>query len=180
MTTENLADNDSTGEVAANDSVATAVPGPESEASVRGGVLFGLIEKKLRDPSKRYAYVSPELMVRALRANPGVPLPRAIREYLCDLLEGKVVAPPGRPADTEKKASDYLEKTLLIPEAYRRHLSRLQKLRKELGRDGWRRHGEAEGWEGPPNMRAAQLTCEELKLSISPRTVQNIASKWKL
>ncbi len=72
-----------------------------SGASGYGKALFEIIEERLKAPSKRRAYIPPAQLARALRETPGIPLPPEIHDYLCDFLEGKILAPPGRRADRE-------------------------------------------------------------------------------
>ncbi len=104
--------------------------GAKSEASGYGKALFVIIERRLKSPSKREAYIPPELLAQALRQNPGVPLPPAIHDYLCDFLEGKVRAPRGRPADTEKPWSQINK--VLIPPTYERYYTWLKKRERSM------------------------------------------------
>ena len=62
--------------------------GSTPKASGYGKTLFAIIEERLESASKRRAYIPPEQIARALKENPGVPLPPEIHEYLCDFLEG--------------------------------------------------------------------------------------------
>ncbi len=64
-----------------------------SGASGYGKALFEIIERRLKSPSKRGAYIPPEQIARALRENPGIPLPPEIHDYLCNFLEGKIPSP---------------------------------------------------------------------------------------
>ncbi len=148
-----------------------------SEASGYGKAMFVIIERQLKSSSKRRAYIPPEQIARALRKNPGVPLPPEIHDYLCDFLEGKVLAPAGRRPDIEKPLSQ-LRKTL-IPLTYARYLAWLRRRRRSMGLEGWKQIREADWWQGPPNERAARMTCRHLKLTIDWRRVQNIVSEAK-
>ena len=149
--------------------------GSTSEASGYGKALFDIIGKRLKSSSKRRAYIPPEQIARALRENPGVPLPLEIHDYLCDFLEGKILAPAGRPADFENPLLQ-IKKTL-IPPTYARYLTWLQRRNRSMGLDGWKLLREQDWWEGPPNERAARMTRRRLRLPITWRAVQNIVSE---
>ena len=146
-----------------------------SEASGYGKAMFVIIERRLKSSSKRRAYIPPEQIARALRENPGVPLPPEIHDYLCDFLEGKILAPGGRPADSENPLSQ-IRKTL-IPLTYARYLAWLRRRKRSMELEGWKQIREADWWHGPPNERAARMTCRRLRLAMEWRTVQNIASE---
>ena len=146
--------------------------GSTPEASGYGNTLFAIIRKRLNSPAKQRAYIPPEQIARALRKNPGVPLPPEIHDYLCDFLEGKIPAPAGRPSDIEKPLAQI--KKHLIPPTYVRYLAWL-KGRKGL--QGWKTIREADWWQGPPSERAARMTCRSLKLAMGWRRVQNIVSE---
>ncbi len=94
------------------------VTGSTSGTSGHGKALFAIIERRLKSSSKRGANIPPEQIARALRENPGVPLPPEIHDYLCDFLEGKIRVPAGRRADIEKPLSQI--KKALIPSTYAR------------------------------------------------------------
>ncbi len=149
--------------------------GSTPEASGYGKALFDIIGKRLKASSKRRAYIPPEQIARALRENPGVSLPPEIHDYLCDFLEGKVLAPAGRRADIEKPLSQ-IRKTL-IPLTYARYLSWLRRRRRSMGLEGWKQIREADWWQGPPNERAARMTRRRLGLAMDWRRVQNIVSE---
>jgi hypothetical protein len=151
--------------------------GVKLESSGYGKALFVIIERRLKSPSKREAYIPPEEMAGALRYNPGVPLPPAIHDYLCDFLEGKVQAPRGRPADTEIPWSQINK--ILIPPTYERYYTWLKKRKRSMGLSGWKSIRSADWWQGPPSERAARMTCRRLRLAISWRRVQNIVSEAK-
>ncbi|MCH9052757.1 MAG: hypothetical protein IIA72_17070 [Proteobacteria bacterium] len=138
-------------------------------------MLFAIIERRLKSSSKRRAYIPPEHIAQALRENPGVPLPPEIHDYLCDFLEGKILAPGGRPADSENPLSQ-IKKTL-IPPTYARYLAWLRRRKRSMELDGWKQIRGADWWQGPPNERAARMTCRRLRLAMEWRTVQNIASE---
>jgi hypothetical protein len=140
-------------------------------------VLFTLIKKRLKSSSKRRAYIPPEQIARALRKNPGIPLPPEIHDYLCDFLEGKIQATGGRPADFENPLSQ-IRKTL-IPPTYARYLTWLQQRKRSMGLEGWKLIRGAVWWQGPPNERAARMTCRRFRLVIDWHAVQNIVSKSK-
>ncbi len=150
--------------------------GSTPEASGYGKAMFAIIERRLKSSSKRRAYIPPEQIAGALRENPGVPLPPEIHDYLCDFLEGKVLAPAGRRPDIEKPLSQ-IRKTL-IPQTYACYLAWLRRRRRSMGLEGWKQIREADWWQGPPNERAARMTCRYLGLPMMNwRTVQNIVSK---
>ena len=160
------------------------VTGSTPEASGYGKALFTIIGKRLNSPSKRRAYIPPEQIARALRNNPGIPLPPEIHDYLCDFLEGKIPAPAGRRADIEKPLAQI--KKALIPPTYARYLAWLKKRMRPKGRKrgerlvelkGWETIREADWWRGPPSERAARMTCRHLGLAIDWRRVQNIVSE---
>ncbi len=151
--------------------------GAKSEASGYGKALFVIIERRLKSPSKRESYIPPELLAQALRLNPGVPLPPAIHDYLCDFLEGKVRAPRGRPADTEKPGSQINK--ILIPLTYARYYTWLKKRERSMCLRGWTLIRGADWWQGPPNVRAARMTRRRLSLAMDWRRVQNIVSESK-
>ena len=48
-----------------------------------------------------------------------------------------------------------------------------------MGLVGWKLIREADWWQGPPNERAARMTCRYLRLAMDWRRVQNIISKAK-
>jgi hypothetical protein len=56
--------------------------GSTPEASGYGKALFTIIRKRLKSSSRQRAYIPPEQIARALRKNPGVPLPPVPPEYL--------------------------------------------------------------------------------------------------
>ncbi len=146
-------------------------------ASGYGKMLFAIIGKRLKSSSKRRAYIPPEQIARALRENPGIPLPPEIHDYLCDFLEGEILAPAGRPADSENALSQ-IKKTL-IPLTYARYLAWLQRRNRLMGLKGWKQIQNADWWQGPPSERAARMTQFRLVLAISWRRVQNIVSEAK-
>ncbi len=151
--------------------------GSTPEASGYGKALFAIIEKRLKSSSKRRAYIPPEQIARALRKNPGVPLPSEIHDYLCDFLEGTIQAPAGRPADFEDPLSQ-IKKTL-IPPTYARYLAWLRQRKRSVGLRGWKCIRDADWWDGPPNERAARMTCRYWRLTMDWRRVQNIVSEAK-
>ena len=154
-----------------DDAPSPATAGP----TAYGKILFAVIERRLKEPATRESYVSPEEIARALRANPGIPLPTAIRDYLCDLLEGKVRVPAGRPATWKNPLEEV--KRSLIPYYYARHLAWLQRRSRSLGLEGWKQIRGADWWRGPPSERAARMTQRLLRLRIDWRRVRNIASE---
>ena len=151
--------------------------GSTPKASGYGKTLFAIIERRLKSSSNRRAYILPKQIVRALRENPGVPLPPEIHEYLCNFLEGKILAPGGRPADSENPLSQ-IKKTL-IPPTYARYLAWLRRRKRSMEFEGWKQIREADWWQGPPNERAARMTCRYLRLAMDWRRVKNIISKAK-
>ena len=161
----------------ARESAPRPATGSTPEASGYGKMLFGIIEKRLKSSSKRRAYIPPEQIARALRENPGIPLPPEIHDYLCDFLEGKILVPAGRPADSENPLSQ-IKKTL-IPLKYARYLAWLKQRKQSMGLKGWKQIQNADWWQGPPSERAARMTQFRLVLAISWRRVQNIVSEAK-
>jgi len=147
-------------------------------ASGHSKILLGLIETQLKSSSKCRAYVPPEQIARALKENSGIPLPPMIHDYLCNLLEGKIKAPAGRPSDTKAAAIKQIRK-LLIPSTYERYLAWLRKRKRSMGLVGWEAIQEADWWQGPPHERAARMTSRWYKYSVDWRAVQNIVSKAK-
>ena len=152
--------------------------GAKSEASGYGKALFVIIERRLKSSSKKESYIPPELLAQALRLNPDSPLPPAIYDYLCDFLEGKVRAPGGRPPNFENPLSQI--KKVLIPATYERYYTWLKARKKSVGLTGWKPIQGADWWQGPPNERAARMTCRSLHLPMGWRRVQNIVSKAKM
>ncbi len=146
-----------------------------SEASGYGKAMFVIIERRLKSSSKRRAYIPPEQIARALRENPGVPLPPEIHNYLCDFLEGKILAPAGRRADSENPQSQINK--ILIPLFYARYLAWLKRRRRSMGLEGWKPIRDADWWQGPPNEQAARMTRHRLLLAIDWRRFQNIVSE---
>lgn len=147
-------------------------------------MLFTLIKKRLNSASNRRAYIPPEQIARALRKNPGVPLPPDIHEYLCDFLEGKIPAPTDRRPDFEKPLAQI--KKALIPPTYARYLAWLKRRQRPKGHKrgerlaelkGWKTIREADWWKGPPSVRAARMTRHHLGLAMDWRRVQNIVSE---
>ena len=116
--------------------------GSTPKASGHGKALFAIIKKRLKSSSKRRAYIPPEQIARALRENPGVPLPPEIHEYLCNILEGKIQGPPGRQADSENPTLRL--KKALIPPTYARYLTWLQRRKRLMGLEGWKQIREAD------------------------------------
>ncbi len=150
--------------------------GSTPEASGYGKMLFGIIGRRLKSSSKRRAYIPPEQIARALKEIPGIPLPPDIHDYLFDFLQGKIPAPAGRPPVSEMRLSQ-IKKTL-IPLTYARYLAWLRRRRRSMGLEGWKPIRDADWWQGPPNERAARMTCRYLGLPMMNwRTVQNIVSK---
>lgn len=148
-----------------------------SRKSGYGKALFDIIEKKLDSSSKRRAYVPSEQIARALRENPGVPLPPRIHDYLCDFLEGKIRAPAGRRAVYEIPLAQ-IKKTL-IPPTYARYHAWLRPRSRSVGLDGWKPIRDADWWQGPPHERAARMTRRKLRLAMDWRRVRNIVSEAK-
>ncbi len=149
--------------------------GSTPEASGYGKALFAIIEKRLKSSSKRRAYIPPEQIARALRENPGIPLPPEIHDYLCNFLEGKILAPAGRPADFENPLTQIQKH--LIPPIYARSFAWLRRRKRSMGLEGWKLIREADWWQGPPNERAARMTRRRLKLGIDWLRVKNIVSE---
>lgn len=147
------------------------------KASGYGRTLYLIIERKLQERSDRPTYIPPEQLARAIRFNPGVPIPLIIQDYLCDYLDGEIKAPAGRPPG-HLKAPEHL-KTALIPITYRRYYAWLKQRNKSVGLKGWPFIAGAEWWQGPPSERAARMTCTKLRLSMGWHRVLNIVSETK-
>ena len=160
---------------ASKKSASSSAAGSTPEASGYGATLFYIIGERLNSPSKRRAYIPRKQIARALRENPGVPLPSDIHDYLCDFLEGKIPAPAGRPADFENPLTQI--KKHRIPQTYARYLAWLRRRRRSMGLEGWKPIREADWWQGPPNERAARMTRHRLYLAMDWRRVQNIVSE---
>ncbi len=160
---------------APNKSAPRPATGSTPEASGYGKALFTIIGKRLKSSSKRRAYIPPEQIARALRENPGIPLPPEIHEYLCNILEGKIQGPRGRPADSENSLSQ-IRKTF-IPPTYARYLAWLKQRKRSMGLNGWKQIQNADWWKGPPSERAARMTQVRLGRTISWRRIHNIVSE---
>ena len=124
---------------------------------------------------QRRTYIPPKQIARALKANPGIPLPPEIHDYLCDFLAGKIPAPAGRPADIKKPLLQ-IKKTL-IPLTYACYLAWLKQRKKSMGLKGWKQIQNAVWWQGPPSERAARMTQFRLGRTISWRRIHNIVSE---
>ena len=62
--------------------------------------------------------------------------------------------------------------------AYARYLTWLQRRKRSMELEGWKLIRGADWWHGPPNERAARMTCRGLGLPMMNwRTVQNIVSE---
>ena len=146
-----------------------------SGGSGHGQILLDLILDRLENSGEKRPYIQPEVLARALRANPGVPLPPAIHSYLCDLLEDKVHRPRGRRMRSES-AARRLEMAA-IPVIYERYLGWLKRRERSVGLAGWKAVRDQDWWQGPPSERAARMTRERLRLSIDWRRILNIVSE---
>ncbi|MFT5488782.1 MAG: hypothetical protein ACI9JL_004525 [Paracoccaceae bacterium] len=146
-------------------------------ASGHGRTLYLLIERKLQDSSGNSAYIPPEQLARALRFNPGVPVPQIIQDYLIDLLEGEIRVPAGRRPDRLNVFQ--VIKRELIPLTYARYHTWLTKRKKSVGLEGWSCIEKADWWQGPPSERAARMTCRYLGLAMDWHRVLNVVSEMK-
>ncbi len=140
-----------------------------------------LDELHLKGIERRVAegeYVSAEELVAALRKHGSRPLPPAVLEYLCRLLEGKVAKPKGRKAlpSVEKR-----HRRMIVRHFYLRNLAWLQDRKARYGHlDGWPSIRQAKWWQGPPNERAARMVAERISYGAeSWRDIQNEASSQK-
>jgi hypothetical protein len=140
-----------------------------------GRILLDLILDRLENSGDKRPYIPPEQLARALRANPGVVLPPAIHNYLCDLLEDKVDRPRGRRKRSES-AVRRLEMAA-IPVIYERYLGWLMRRERSVGLAGWKAVRDQDWWQGPPSERAARMTRERLHLSIDWRRILNTVSE---
>ena len=110
-----------------------------------------------------------------MRENPGVPLPPEINDYLCDLLDGKIRTPSGRPRDDDNPVR-LLRKTLILA-TYERYHKWLKRRKRLLGLKGWTLIQNADWWQGPPSERAARMTSRRWARQIDWRRIQNIVSE---
>lgn len=147
------------------------------KASGYGRTLYLLIERKLQERPEKPAYIPPDQLSRAIRLNPGVPIPPIIQDYLCDYLDGTIKAPAGRPPG-HLNLQEHL-KTVLIPITYHRYYAWLRKRKKSIGLKGWSFIAGTDWWQGPPSERAARMTCTKLRLYMGWRRVLNIVSETK-
>ena len=150
---------------------------PTPAASGYDKMLFAIIERQLKSSPKHRAYIPPEQIARALRANAGAPLSPIILDYLCNLLEGKIRAPAGRPADTGTPINQL--KKAVIPLTYKRYLAWLRKRKRSKGLTDWAAIPRVDWWQGPPHERAARMTVRSLRYPVDWRRIQNIVSKAK-
>ena len=141
------------------------------------GLLLDLVEKRLNSDSPWTAYITPEQLARATKANPGVALSPEIHSYLCDFLEGKIKKPSGRPPDSESASKTI--KNIFIQIVHDHYYIWLKERNNTIGLKGGSLFNNADWWQGPPNERAARITCRALRLSINWRSVLNIISKSK-
>ena len=139
--------------------------------------LLTIIERRLKSDKSWEAYTTPEQLARALRANSNVPLPPEIHNYLCDILEGKIKKPNGRPPDSQNLWASI--KKDIAPVVYDRYFIWLNKRIKSVGLNGWSAIKNAHWWQGPPSQRAARMTCRALSLSIDWKSLLNTISKSK-
>jgi hypothetical protein len=157
-----------------------AAPNIEPTPAVSGydKMLFAIIERQLKSSSKRRAYVPPEQIARALRANAGAPLSPIILDYLCNFLEGKIKAPAGRPSDARAPAIKQIRK-LLIPSIYAENLASLREQKRSTRLKDWETIQQEDCCQGPLHERAARMTSRWYNYSVDWRTVLNIVSKAK-
>jgi hypothetical protein len=132
---------------------------PEPVHNRYARTLLFLIEKKLLTAGDKPVFIQPERLAKAIRENPGTPLPPIIHAYLCDYLEGKIARPRGR------KSLDLPTKVMqraLAKAYYEKYFAWLQKRQQRLGKElkGWGFKGD--WWQGPPHERAARMTLERL------------------
>jgi hypothetical protein len=138
---------------------------------------LALLRTRLERSPGQQPYIPPAELAAILRANPGVVLPPSVLAYLCDVLDGKIRPPSGRQRDSEQPIR-HLQR-LFIPIVYGRYLAWLQRREKSVGLAGWRPIRDTAWWQGPPNERAARMTCRFLRLAMDWRRVHNIASAAK-
>lgn len=117
-------------------------------------------------------YVSAADLSSALRKHGSRPIPSAVLDYLCDLLEGKVRKPKGRPG---RPAFEIRRWHMVIRGLY--------KLRQRWLNERKRRYGHPAGWTNL-DMAAAEIAARlvakyYLSGPESWRRVQNIASSHK-
>jgi len=120
--------------------------------------------------SKSGHYISGKELAGAIEANPGVPLPDALRDYLCRFLRGNVKRKRG-PKGSEREFRFLIE--YLANNEYRKELRRLQKERKVRGRQAI-----AEGVL-TPHEEAVRIIKERFRIrfvGVTPERVANILS----
>ena len=120
--------------------------------------------------SKNGHYISGEQLAVAIEANPGRPLPDALRDYLCRFLRGKVKRKRG-PKGSDREFRFLIE--FLANNEYRKELRRLQKERKVRGRQAI-----AEGVL-TPHEEAVRIIKERFRIrfvGVTPERVANILS----
>ena len=135
-------------------------------------ILSGLIERDLVSSKKGKRYVEPEKLARLLRAEPPQLLQPLIREYLCDVLQGRVRKPLGRPEEP-LNANAYM-RLFWAAQNYRRFLAWLQKRQRSRGLEGWCPIKEADWWQGPPHERAARMAAKRYRGHIDWRRLRNL------
>ena len=143
------------------------------------GTLHALIETQLRHADSAQCHVSPHSLVQAIRKHPDLPLPPLMRQYVCDMLEGKMTPQRGR-----KKHLLIGERDALLTAQYHRYHAWLTK-RFKTQRRGWAAIKDADWWQGDmPSEIAAKMAARSLKGSLyypmcDWRTVLNIVSSQK-
>src|SRR5262245_52804894 len=131
-----------------------------------GPSSFAVLERRLA----RKEFISGPELAFALRANPGVMPPPAVRDYEIRLLEGTAKKPRGR-----KPHGLVLQFWNLYTELqYDRYLARLQRLKPRSGK-----FKSKSGDEFAPNEAAAHMVSKLLRRNQSARRIQNLVSRQR-
>ena len=149
--------------------LATEGHGSDPYSAAQGNILIRLIEKAGNSPDEPLL----RRVSRAVREHPSVFRTPEIRHFICDALDGRFSPPKGRPRDDGPL---FHRQAALMPIYYRRYLDWLRSRERTCGLGGWAAIKGRDWWQGPPNERAARMTCHALRLSMGWRRLQNIIS----
>ena len=117
-------------------------------------------------------YISAEALASAIQSNPDQVLPGAVRDYLVQMLEGKVRAPRGR---KRGGAAQDLRNTYARV-LYESYLAWLQAREHSLGLSDC---PTVHWWQGPPHERAARMAAQRAYPNHSWRHVLNMVSRQR-
>jgi hypothetical protein len=116
--------------------------------------------------------VSRAELAAILRTNPGVALPTCIADHMADSFEGKVKGRCGpRPAGIVGQLRQLY--ALMLRDRY------LNWLRARHCRSRLTKNRAADWWRGPPHERASRMAIRRLRLNLSWRYLENLASRWR-